>query len=272
MRLLLQTNMNATVAMAMVRLTGLLGRLSERDQADLRPFLEPFLVTRGTILSDVADEGDYIFFPQGPLVSVRHGPNVEIGLVGSEGLVGWSALVGCNSSSFRAVVCGREGCILRVRTDQLRTLIAARPSLGLLLSRYVNAIGIQMAETIGAGASHRLELRLARWILLRHDRMSGDEIPVHHDDIALNLGTRRASITDTLHILEGAGYIRGRRGRLIVRDRTGLESLAGDCYGASESFYRTVIGVFGKTKTVSATTLRGDQLPKSGPPLYQPLL
>jgi CRP-like cAMP-binding protein len=210
------------------------------------------MVVRGTVLSDIADEGDYIFFPQGPLVSLQHGQNVEVALVGSEGLVGWPALVGCRSSSLRAVVCGREGCILRVRTEQLLALAATRPALDLLLSRYMNVIALQMAETIGAGASHRLELRLARWILLRHDRMGGDEIPVHHDDIALNLGTRRASITDTLHILEGAGLVRGRRGRLIVRDRKGLESVAGDCYGASEAFYRTIIGVFGKTLPVSA--------------------
>jgi CRP-like cAMP-binding protein len=250
--MLVYANTSSTIAPPAVRLTGLLARLSERDQAELRPALEPVPVTRGTVLSDVSDEGDYIYFPQGPLVSVRHGQNVEVALVGSEGLVGWPALVGCRSSSFKAVVCGRDGCILRVPTPLLQTLAETRPSFGLLLSCYINVIGLQMAETIGASASHRLELRLARWILLRHDRMSGDEIPVHHDDIALNLGTRRASITDTLHVLEGAGHIRGRRGRLIVRDRKGLESMAAGCYGMSEAFYRTSIGVFGKTTPVSA--------------------
>jgi CRP-like cAMP-binding protein len=244
--MLLHANMYSTIVEQPIRLGGLLGRLGERDQAELKPLLEPIAAVRGTILSDVTDDGDYLYFPQGPLVSVRHSQNIEVALVGSEGLVGWSALVGCRSSPFQAVVCGRDGHVLRLRTETLRALAATRPALSLLLSCYVHAIGLQMAETIGASASHRLDLRLARWILLRHDRMGGDEIPVHHDDIAMDLGTRRASITDTLHVLEGAGYVRGRRGRLIVRDRKGLEELTGICYGASESFYRSAIGAFGK--------------------------
>ena len=228
------------------RLTGLLAKLGEADSAALHPYLERVEVTRGDRLFAVTDDGAFVYFSQGPLISISLGRQVEVALVGNEGMVGWPALTGCSSSPFEAVVCCRDGDILKIRTEHLCRVVAGSPSLGLLLSCFINAVGLQMAETIGAAASHRLEIRLARWILLRHDRLNGDEVPVHHDDIAANLGTRRATITDTLHLLEGRGHVRGRRGRIIVRDRRGLEEIAGACYGASESFYRSVIGAFGK--------------------------
>jgi CRP-like cAMP-binding protein len=229
------------------RPTGFLARLCDTDFAQLKPSLELVEVTRGAMLVALADVGDFVYFSQGPLISLNQGNAVEVALVGSEGVVGWPTLVGCAASPFEATVCGRDGWIFRVRGEHLRALIVARPSIGLMLVGFINAVGLQMAETIGAAASHSLERRLARWILLRHDRMGGDEIPVHHDDIAGNLGTRRATITDTLHLLEGAGHVRGRRGRIIVRDRRGLESVAGGCYGSSEAFYRSVLGPFGKS-------------------------
>ncbi|WP_344706337.1 Crp/Fnr family transcriptional regulator [Sphingomonas swuensis] len=197
-------------------------------------------------LLEVGDDGGHVFFPQGPLVSVGQGNKVEVALVGCEGLVGWPALVGCSLSPFEATICCRDGFVLRIRAADLCMVAATRPAIGLLLSCFINAVGLQMAETIGAAVSHRLELRLARWMLLRHDRLSGDEIAVQHDSIAANLGTRRASVTDTLHLLEGAGHVRGHRGRIIVRDRAGLELVAGGRYGASEGFYRSVIGAFDK--------------------------
>ena len=103
-----------------------------------------------------------------------------------------------------------------------------------------------MAETMSACASHRIETRLARWILLRHDRVGGDEILVQHDEIADDLSSRRASITDSLHVIEGAGLVRCRRGRILVRDRLALETLARGYYGSAEATYRQVIGRFGK--------------------------
>lgn len=232
-----------------VRFTGFLSRLNEADKASLRACLEPVEVDRGTVLLNHLDTSEYVYFSQGPLISIRYGNCVEVALIGSEGFVGWPALLGCSSSPFIAMICGREGNILRIEARQLRALAAARPTLSERLSSFVNMVGLQMAENIGAHASHRVDLRLARWILLRHDRVSGDEIIVQHDEIAAQLGTRRATVTDTLHILEGAGHVRGKRGRLIVRDRAGLERVAGSCYGASEGFYRSAIGAFGKSPT-----------------------
>jgi CRP-like cAMP-binding protein len=232
----------------------LLDQIGPCGRASIEPHLEIVEVLRGTTLFSPSDSCEHIFFPQGPLISLEQHNKVEVALVGSEGLVGWPALVGCRSSPYGAVVRGRDGVILRVRTEVICMAMSESPSIALILHSFLNVINVQMGETIGAYASHRIDMRLARWLLLRHDRVGGDEILVHHDEIAHNLGARRASITDCLHIMEGDGLVRCRRGRIIVRDRDGLEAAAGDCYGAAEAFYRDAIGSFGKL--VPAVALR----------------
>jgi CRP-like cAMP-binding protein len=194
---------------------------------------------------------DYVYFPLGTLVSLDQPDGAEIALIGNEGLVGWPALVGCARSPHRAIVRGLEGTVSKIRTDVLMRIAAESPAVASVLNRFVTVVGMQMAETIGAYALHRVDMRLARWLLLRHDRLAGDEIAVNHDEIAANLGTRRASITDCLHIIEGEGLVRCRRGRIVVRDRARLEELASGCYGTAESCYREIIGEFGKAPVYS---------------------
>ena len=189
---------------------------------------------------------DHVYFPLGPLISLKQVGSIEVALVGSEGLVGWTALAGCTRSPYRAVVGCVGGTILKVGTHVLTKIASEAPALALVISRFVNVINVQMSETIGAYAFHRTDMRLARWLLLRHDRLETDDISVNHDEIAENLGARRASITDCLHVIEGDGLVRCRRGRITIRDRSGLEALATGCYGAAESFYRETIGDFGK--------------------------
>jgi CRP-like cAMP-binding protein len=225
---------------------GFLDLVGPREKARFEPHLEVVNVVRGATLFASSDRGEHIFFPQGPLISLEQHNRVEVAVVGSEGMVGWHALVGCSSSPFGAIVRGRDGVVLKLRTEILVAILADTPALGLIVHSFVNVISVQMGETIGALASHRIDMRLARWILLRHDRVGGDEIIVQHDEIAENLGARRASITDCLHVIEGEGLVRCKRGRIIVLDRCGLEAVAANCYGAAENFYRNAIGGFGK--------------------------
>jgi CRP-like cAMP-binding protein len=229
-----------------------LGQLAPIDRATIEPHLEAMAVARGSPLFRAADAGEHIYFPQGPLISIEQTNRVEVALIGSEGLVGWPALVGCKCSPYHAIVRGRDGIVLRIGTSTLLAIASFTPSLALVISRFVNVVSVQMAETIGACAFHRIDMRIARWLLLRHDRLGSDEIAVNHDEIADNLGTRRASITDCLHIIEGNGLVRCRRGRITIRDRAGLEALATGCYGAAESFYREIIGASDEPVAVAA--------------------
>lgn len=233
--------------------TGLLRCLAPNDLTRMRTQFQAKKVSKGTLLMDVGDAGDIVYFPQGPLVSLRQDNGVEVALIGSEGFIGWPALVGVTGSPFRAVVCGRDGTILALRAELALAAIAASPRIGHLFHRFATMVGIQMAETLGASALLRVDMRVARWILLRHDRAGGDEILVQHEEVAENLGTRRASITDALHVIEGLGAVRCRRGRLLVRNRPALEDLASACYGKAEQLYRQSIGAFGKPATPTDT-------------------
>jgi CRP-like cAMP-binding protein len=117
------------------------------------------------------------------------------------------------------------------------------PSLKGLLLRYVHLFMIQVAATALADGRYDVNQRLARWLLMCHDRL-GDELLLTHDFLALMLGVRRPSVTDALHVLEGHRLIKAERSRITVRDRRGLEGVAGDAYGAPEiEYWRLISGV-----------------------------
>lgn len=226
--------------------TGLLRHLLPGELTRIRTHFETITVCAGDVLIEVGDFDQFLYFSQGPMVSVSQSNGVELALIGSEGMLGWPALDGVIRSPFRATVRGREGVVLRMALTAAVAAIARAPRIGHLFHLFSTVVGVQMAETLGACALRRVEMRIARWVLLRHDRVGGDEILVQHEEIADNLGTRRASVTDALHVIEGAGLIRCRRGRLQVRDRSALEGLASGHYGQAETIYRCSIGAFGK--------------------------
>ncbi|MFC6776836.1 Crp/Fnr family transcriptional regulator [Methylobacterium gregans] len=89
-----------------------------------------------------------------------------------------------------------------------------------------------------------MEERLARWLLLAHDRVDGDELPLTHEFLSLMLAVRRSSLTIATHMLEGAGMIRAKRGLIIVLDRAKLEAAAGETYGKAEAEYERLIGPY----------------------------
>jgi CRP-like cAMP-binding protein len=114
-----------------------------------------------------------------------------------------------------------------------------------LLLRYVQTLLIQTAQSAVANARYQIEARLARWLLMCHDRVEGDEIALTHEFMAMMIGAQRSGVTVALHILEGAAMIRSKRGRVIILDREKLEDLAGDSYGPAEAEYRRLIAPFG---------------------------
>jgi Crp-like helix-turn-helix domain len=104
-----------------------------------------------------------------------------------------------------------------------------------VLLKFAYAFLIQVTHSALAHSSFKTQQRLARWLLMAQDRVDGDEIPLTHEFLAMMLGTRRASVTEALNVLEKRGTIECKRGRILVRDRPGLEIAAGDCYGPPES-------------------------------------
>lgn len=229
----------------------LLGRLTGSDQALLAPHLEERAVAVGDRVIGADDVLDALYFPDTALVSlegaVTRDHAVEVAVVGREGMLGWAALLGSDRSCHVVVARMRPGTLLRVDLAAMRVACAKSPSLKAALLQFVHVVIVQMAHAIASHLHHSLDQRLARWLLMRHDRMMGDVLLVHHEEIADSLNVRRASVTDRLHLLEGERFIRCNRGKLLVRDRPGLEAFAGDAYGVAEAHYRALIAPFGKS-------------------------
>jgi len=190
-----------------------------------------------------------VYFPETVIISIERQfsecQHVETAVVGYEGIVGWSALVGSGKSQERAVVQMRGGTVLRITVEDITAACETSRTLQSAVMRFIEIVMTQMAQAIVSLARDSLDLRLSRWILMRHDRAPTDQIMVKHEEISRNLGSRRASVTDCLHVLEERHLVRCYRGRIIVRDRAGLEMHAGTSYGAAETYYRAMIGPFG---------------------------
>lgn len=223
----------------------LLRRMSAADFALLRPLLRRTVVRNGDRLGTTGELIDSVCFPEAGLagfLDVQPGGNLAIGLLGREGFVGWPLLMANDRWGHDVVARGRDATALRIDAAPLEAALNASASLRCLLLRYASTFVTQLSQTIVSNLAHPVEKRLARWLLLYHDRLDSDELDITHDELGAMLNVRRASITSALHDLEGSGWIRGFRGRIVVRDRFALESLTADTYGFAEREYARLIG------------------------------
>jgi CRP-like cAMP-binding protein len=116
------------------------------------------------------------------------------------------------------------------------------PALKALLLRWVHVSMIQTAQSALANGRYTIQERLARWLLMCHDRMDGDDLPLTHEFLSLMLGVRRSGVTEALHVLEGVDIVKAGRGTIRVLNRERLEEIAGGCYGLPEAEYNKLIG------------------------------
>ena len=135
-----------------------------------------------------------------------------------------------------------QGDGYRIATADLKQLLDQDADLKALLGRYMQALFVQSAFTSLSNAVQHIDERLARWILMCHDRTDGDEISLTHEFLSIMLAVRRPSVTTALHVLEGRKLIYSERGMVIVRDRAALEQFAKDAYGESEREYARLLG------------------------------
>lgn len=201
----------------------------------------------GTTLFEAGEPLEQVYFPIDTIVTLEQSCGIEVAVAGREGMAGWTGIAGFRNSPYRAVARCRGGHVVTMPLEVLLAMSASNNPLRLILAQYLVVTAVHMAEGLGAHVHHRLEAAIARWLLLRHDRLGGDWIPVQHQEIADGLGARRASVTDCLHILEGERHIRARRGRILVRNRPDLETRANGAYGAAESLYCASLAPFGKS-------------------------
>jgi CRP-like cAMP-binding protein len=122
-------------------------------------------------------------------------------------------------------------------------ILGSNPALQPLFLRYIHSCSLQMAHSALANARYSVYERLARWLLMVHDRLDGDDLPLTHEFLSLMLGVRRSGVTDQIHILEGGHAIKATRGNVKVLDRAKLRQIADGCYGVPEREYERLIGI-----------------------------
>jgi len=215
----------------------------------LAPYLKRVRQVQGEVVAERKQPIDQVRFPEGgvsAILSMAGGQRDAVGLAGCEGMIGVGSLLGQRRWSHEVLLRGAESTGLVMETDRLLDACRRSATLQALLLRFAGNLLLQFARTSMVNLVAPLERRLARWLLLYHDRLEGDEFPITHEEIAIMVGARRASATDIMHILEGEQAIRSLRGRVQIRDRAKLEEIAGEGYGDAEADYREKIGPFGK--------------------------
>jgi len=228
----------------------LLGALSPDDLALLKPFLSRHKMDRDLVLSHPDRPIEHVWFPEGGVGSIvaskiDSGPT-EVGIFGREGFAGTPLLLGADSSPHRIFIQVDGATGLRIDASHFVTAVDQSAALRTTLLRYVQTFIIQTADSAISNAHQRIEARLARWLLMCHDRADSDEIALTHEFMAMMIAAERSGVTVSLHVLEGAGMIRSKRGRVLILDRQKLEELAGEGYGRPEAEFRKLIGPFGK--------------------------
>ena len=223
----------------------LLRALSETDYAMIGPHLRSVMLEKGDALVQPDKPIELITFLGSGLSSIiaisDNDRGVEVGLVGRDGMIGLPRLFDCDRTPHR-VFMQVEGKGHQMTARAFGEAIDASATLRKLFLRYAHSFQVQTAYTAMSNAVHTVEERLARWLLMSHDRQDSDEIPLTHDFLALMLGVRRPSVTIALHSLEGLAFIKATRGLVTIRSRSELEEFAGTAYGKPEAEYERLIG------------------------------
>jgi CRP-like cAMP-binding protein len=222
----------------------ILSRLKPDDLDLFRPDLEPIQLDLRQSLEIPNQSITHAYFPSDGLASIvaedRKSRQSEIGIVGFEGMTAMSVLLE-NEQSPNNTYMQIAGAGHRLGVVPLRGAMAKSESLRRRLLRYVHAFTIQMSQTALANSKMRVDARLARWLLMAHDRVERNDIELTHEFLALMLGVRRAGVTEALQDLESRGLIRALRGKLTILRRKDLEIVANGSYGVPEAEYERLM-------------------------------
>jgi CRP-like cAMP-binding protein len=212
----------------------LIAALPDAERERLLPYLEETNLTQGMTLVEAGHPIDCVWFPHdcvtSTLVETPEGSMIEVGLMGMEGLVGLSLLLGERISNTTVVV-QIPGAASRMRaSDFMEQVVEPRGELYRALMRYTDTFMAMIAQTAACNSLHPIEQRLTRWILMTHDRVKRDDMPLTQELLSLMLGVRRASVSVAASHLQDLGCIHYSRGRLRVTDREKLEQQSCPCY------------------------------------------
>ena len=208
--------------------------LDAADRKRIEPHLKEREITRGQMLYDAGEEVDEVWFPLKGVVSLMtlldDDKMIETAAIGREGLVG----VTCGPFNARAAsraISQRDGIAAHCSAEVFGEALEDSETLRSALSRFTEGLMAQVQQAAACNAQHRLDERLARWLLMLHDRAEDDRIDLTQADIAGMLGVRRATVSEVGTVLERKSLIQRGRGWVKVLDRDGLEAASCGCYG-----------------------------------------
>ncbi len=220
----------------------LLASLSPDDFVLLQPHLETVSFEWRHHMFKADQTITHVIFPESGVASIvadTEEGRFEVGMVGWEGFVGVPLVLGVDRSPHTCIV-QAPGEGTRISGPDLQAAMDQSSTLRALFLRFVHTFIVQVSQTAYANAGYSNEERLARWLLMTHDRVGKDDMPMTHEFLGIMLGKRRPAVTLAVQMLEGAGVIRATRGLITLRDREKLEQIAGQSYGYAEREYSNV--------------------------------
>lgn len=228
----------------------ILNALPPEEYERLSPHLERVTLPLRQVLYQPEQPVTHVYFPDSGTVSIvsvfEDGRNVEVGMVGNEGMFGVNVFLGSVSTPLEAVV-QLPGAGYRMRADVLKEEFKRCGPLQDLLLRYTQAFIMQVAQNAACNRAHHVEGQVAKWLLMCQDRSHSPKLELTQEFISTMLGVRRPGVTETAGQLRDKGLINYVRGCITITDREGLEGLTCECYRLVRKEFDRLVGVNGHT-------------------------
>lgn len=212
----------------------ILASLPVEEYERVAPHLEDVRIQSGQVITGPNEKFEYAYFPKRGVISVcamiEDGAQVEVGVIGNEGMCGLPLLFGTDSVPLMAMVRIPNGAV-RMKAEAFKSVLKESPFLHQSLMHYAQAFYVQAAQTAACNRLHPIAGRLARWLLMCQDRTQSDLLQLTHEFMGVMLGVRRAGVSEAATRLKADGLIDYQRGLVRVLDRGRLEASTCECYG-----------------------------------------